>query len=75
MEHIESPEVDPYSQLIFDQRAKTIQWSKGNSSASGAETTGCTCKNKYILGWMKHKLESRLPGEISITSDVQMTPH
>jgi len=22
-----------------------------------------------ILGWMKHKLESRLPGEISITSD------
>ena len=28
-----------------------------------------------ISGWMKHKLESRLPGEISITSDMQMTPH
>ena len=27
-----------------------------------------------ILGWMKHKLESRLLGEISITSDMQMTP-
>ena len=26
-------------------------------------------------GWMKHKLESRLPGEISITSDMQMTHH
>ena len=26
------------------------------------------------LGWKKHKLESRLPGEISVTSDVQMTP-
>ena len=26
------------------------------------------------LGWKKHKLESRLPGEISITSDIQMTP-
>ena len=26
-----------------------------------------------MLGWMKHKLESRLPGEISITSDTQMT--
>ena len=26
------------------------------------------------LGWMKHKLESRLPREISITSDMQMTP-
>ena len=25
-------------------------------------------------GWMKHKLESRLPGETSITSDMQMTP-
>ena len=25
-------------------------------------------------GWMKHKLESRLLGEISITSDTQMTP-
>ena len=25
-------------------------------------------------GWMKHKLESRLPGETSITSDTQMTP-
>ena len=24
--------------------------------------------------WMKHKLESRLLGEISITSDMQMTP-
>ena len=25
-------------------------------------------------GWMKHKLESRLPAEISITSDTQMIP-
>ena len=25
-------------------------------------------------GWMNHKLESRLPGEISIISDMQMTP-
>ena len=25
-----------------------------------------------VQGWMKHKLESRLPGEISITSDKQM---
>ena len=27
-----------------------------------------------MLGLMKHKLESRLPGEISIKSDMQMTP-
>ena len=25
-----------------------------------------------MLGWRKHKLESRLPGEVSITSDMQM---
>ena len=30
-----------------------------------------SCK---MPGWMKHKLESRLPGEISITSDTQTTP-
>jgi len=32
---------------------------------------------EYIMrnaGWMKHKLESRLLGETSITSDMQMTP-
>ena len=27
-----------------------------------------------MLGWMKHNLESRLPGEIPTTSDTQMTP-
>ena len=30
-----------------------------------------SCK---MSGWVKHKLESRLPGEISITSEMQMTP-
>ena len=30
-----------------------------------------TCE---IPGWMKYKLESRFLGEISITSDMQMTP-
>ena len=28
-----------------------------------------------MLGWMTHKLESRLPGEILTTSDMQMIPH
>ena len=27
-----------------------------------------------MLGWMIHKLESRLLGEVSTTSDMQMTP-
>ena len=30
--------------------------------------------SREMLGWMKLKLESRLLGEISITSDMQMTP-
>ena len=33
------------------------------------QTTTCE-----TLGWMKHKLESRSLGEISITSEMQMTP-
>ena len=28
-----------------------------------------------VPGWMKHKLDSGLLGEMSITSDMQMTPH
>ena len=45
---------------------------------------GCYCHSAYLtymqstsretLGWRDHNLESRLPGEISITSDMQMTP-
>ena len=34
------------------------------------QSTSC-----QMPGWMKLKLESRLLGEISITSDMQVTPH
>ena len=37
--------------------------------------TSMQSTSREITGWMKYKLESRLPGEISITSDMQMTPH
>ena len=30
--------------------------------------------SRVTLGWMKHKLESRLPGGITISSDMQMIP-
>ena len=36
---------------------------------TSVQSTSCE-----MLGWMKHKLESRLQGEISTTSDMQMTP-
>ena len=34
-----------------------------------------TLTSHKIPGWKKHKLESRLPGKIMITSDTQMTSH
>ena len=66
-------------QLELDMEQQT-------GSKSGKEyIKGVYCRPAYLtyiqsiscemLGWMKHKLESRLPGEISITSDMQMTPH
>ena len=39
-----------------------------------AYLTGMQSTSWETLGWMKHKLESRLPGEISITSDMQTKP-
>ena len=37
--------------------------------STSMQSTSCE-----MLGWMKHKLASRLPGEISITLDIQMPP-
>ena len=39
-----------------------------------AYLTYMQCTSCDMLSWMKHKLESRLLGEISITSDMQMVP-
>ena len=39
-----------------------------------AYVTSMQSTSYEVLGWMKHNLESRLLGEISITSDMQMTP-
>ena len=36
---------------------------------SSVQSTACE-----MLDWKKHKLASRVPGEISIISDMQMTP-
>ena len=39
-----------------------------------AYLTAMQSTSREMLGWIKHKLESRLPGEKSRTSDMQMTP-
>ena len=39
-----------------------------------AYLTSMQSTSRETVGWMKHKLDLRLPGEISITSDTQMAP-
>ena len=39
-----------------------------------AYLTCMLCTSCVMLGWRNHKLESRLPGEISTSSDVLMIP-
>ena len=58
----------------------TTDWFQiGKRFRQGCILSPCLFKlyAEYIMrnaDWKKHKLESRLPGEISITSDMQMTP-
>ena len=65
-------------QLELDMETQNVsKWGKALFKAvychpaylTYTQSTSCE-----MLGWMKHKLESRLPGQISITSDMQMTP-
>ena len=61
-------------------RHGTTDWFKNGKGVCQGCTLSPWLFNLYVEyvcempGWMKHKVESRLPGEISITSDMQMTP-
>ena len=48
--------------------------SKSGKEYVKAYLTNMQSISRKMLSWMKHKLGLRLPGEISITSDMQMTP-
>ena len=39
-----------------------------------AYLTYMQCISCEMPGWMKHKLESRVPGEIAVTSEMQIIP-
>ena len=53
----------------------TTHWFQiGKGVCHPAYLTYMQSPSREMLGWKKHKLESRLLGEISITSDMQMTP-
>ena len=62
------------------QQTGTTDWFQiGKRVCQGCILSPCLFNfyAEYImrtLGWKKHKLESRLLGEISITSDIQVTP-
>ena len=78
----------PHSCVHEICQARILEWvaisfSRGSSQPRDRTRVSCTAGKFFtdwattsckILGWMKHKLESRLLGEISITSDMQMTP-
>ena len=58
----------------------SLDMEQQTDSKLGKECKAVYCHTAYITsmqiigcvmtGWMKHKLESRLPGEISVTSDM-----
>ena len=69
-------------QVTNQQLELNMQWRAGSKSGS-EEVKAVYCHPAYLTsiqstscempGWMKLKLESRIPGEISLTSDMQMT--
>ena len=68
------PPLIPLGQAVLGQvgfLACEIDWNLPEQTGKGLSLTTFT---PLKLDWRKHKLESRLPGEISITSDMQMTP-
>jgi len=73
----------PYMQVKKQQLKPYME--RLTSSKLGKEYVKAVCCHPDYLtymqniscekpGWMKHSLESRLPGEISTTSDMQMIP-
>ena len=69
--------------LYAGQEATELDMEQQTRSKSGKDYVKAVyCHPAYLTymqstswqmpGWMKHKLESRLPGEISVTSDMQM---
>ena len=64
---------------VITGHATTCWFQIGKGVCQGCMLSSCLF-NLYAgymwetLGWRKHKLESRCLGEISITSDMQMTP-
>ena len=64
-------------ELDMEQQTSSKLGKEGNVKAvycHPAYLTYMQSTSWETLDWKKHKLESRLPGEIAINSDMQMTP-
>ena len=62
-------------EVTVTTRHGTTDWFQiGKGVHQGCILTYMQSTSREMLGWMKHKLESRLLGELSITSDTQMVP-
>ena len=59
-------------QLELDMEQQTVS-KLGKEYIKAACLTYMQSTSCEMLGWMKHNLESSLSGEISTTSDIQMT--
>ena len=77
--------IHPLRNLYADQEATEPDMEQWTDSKLGKEYVRAVyCHPAYLTykqgtscelpGWMKYKLDSRFQGEISITSDMQMTP-
>ena len=64
--HQLKPDMEQTSSKLGKEYIKTVY-------CHSAYLTSMQSISQEMPGWMKHKLESRLLGEISITSDMQMT--
>ena len=58
---------------LQDGHSQHPGWPEGTAGIPHRCVLSFSEKGWETLGWKKHKLESRLPGKISITSDMQMT--
>ena len=76
-DHLTLPLRNLYAGQETTVRLDMEQWTGSKSVKEYVKTAYLTYMQSIsceMPGWMKHKLESRLPGEISIISDKQMTP-
>ena len=80
-----SPDLPPEKSVCAGQETTELDMEQKTGSNSGKEYVKAVCCHHVYLtymqstswemfNWRKHKVESRFQGEISITSDMQMTP-